>query len=137
VDGLGYYEDGVKRTLTDEQIRIFRHSEIHALLRERQAEEASEPSEPADPDSSPASPEAPVTDAPAENVSSMKRKASQADISSTKKRMKNTADGGESVDVTYEHIQYDENESRNNSVPNGPSSNQPSFTGRRIISYAD
>lgn len=33
---MGYYEDGVKRTLTDEQIRIFRHSEIHALLRERQ-----------------------------------------------------------------------------------------------------
>ncbi|KAI9374408.1 hypothetical protein BJX61DRAFT_309453 [Aspergillus egyptiacus] len=35
-DDLGYYPDGVKRTLTDEQIRIFRHSEIHALLRERQ-----------------------------------------------------------------------------------------------------
>ncbi|OKL56395.1 hypothetical protein UA08_08070 [Talaromyces atroroseus] len=33
---LGYYKDGVKRTLTDEQIKIFRHSEIHALLRERQ-----------------------------------------------------------------------------------------------------
>jgi hypothetical protein len=29
----------VKRTLTDEQIRIFRHSEIHALLRARQLEE--------------------------------------------------------------------------------------------------
>ena len=26
----------MKRTLTDEQIRIFRHSEIHALLREKQ-----------------------------------------------------------------------------------------------------
>ncbi|KAL4872267.1 hypothetical protein BDV12DRAFT_152685 [Aspergillus spectabilis] len=35
-DDLGYYPDGVKRTLTDDQIRIFRHSEIHALLRERQ-----------------------------------------------------------------------------------------------------
>ncbi|KAL4883744.1 hypothetical protein BJY04DRAFT_23615 [Aspergillus karnatakaensis] len=33
---LGYYPDGAKRTLTDEQIRIFRYSEIHALLRERQ-----------------------------------------------------------------------------------------------------
>jgi len=40
-DGLGYYNDGVKRTLTDEQIAIFRHSEIQALLRERRhAEEA-------------------------------------------------------------------------------------------------
>lgn len=34
-DGLGYYEDGVKRTLTDAQIAIFRHSEIQTLLRER------------------------------------------------------------------------------------------------------
>lgn len=42
-DGLGYYNDGVKRTLTDEQIAIFRHSEIQALLRARRhAEEAKE-----------------------------------------------------------------------------------------------
>ena len=34
-DGLGYYPDGVKRTLTDEQIAMFRHSEIQTLLRER------------------------------------------------------------------------------------------------------
>jgi len=34
-DGLGYYEDGNKRTLTDEQIAIFRHSEIQSLLRAR------------------------------------------------------------------------------------------------------
>jgi hypothetical protein len=34
-DGLGYYEDGAKRTLTDEQIAIFRHSEIEASLRDR------------------------------------------------------------------------------------------------------
>ncbi|KAI0197693.1 hypothetical protein F4808DRAFT_292830 [Astrocystis sublimbata] len=32
-DGLGYYPDGVKRTLTDEEIAIFRHSEIEALRR--------------------------------------------------------------------------------------------------------
>ncbi|EOO00712.1 hypothetical protein UCRPA7_3648 [Phaeoacremonium minimum UCRPA7] len=32
-DGLGYYDDGVKRTLTDEQIAMFRHSEIEALRR--------------------------------------------------------------------------------------------------------
>ncbi|KAK0383967.1 hypothetical protein NLU13_8056 [Sarocladium strictum] len=35
-DGLGYYDDGVKRTLTDEQIEIFRHSELQRL---RKAEE--------------------------------------------------------------------------------------------------
>ncbi|PQE20152.1 cut8 proteasome-binding domain-containing protein [Rutstroemia sp. NJR-2017a BBW] len=40
-DGLGYYSDGVKRTLTDEQIAIFRHSEIQALLRKRKRAEES------------------------------------------------------------------------------------------------
>lgn len=34
-DGLGYYEDGVKRTLTDEQIAMFRHSEIERLRAQR------------------------------------------------------------------------------------------------------
>ena len=34
-DDLGYYPDGAKRTLTDEQIAMFRHSEIQTLLRER------------------------------------------------------------------------------------------------------
>ena len=33
-DDLGYYADGVKRTLTDEQIEIFRHSELQGLFRE-------------------------------------------------------------------------------------------------------
>lgn len=32
-DGLGFYPDGVKRTLTDEQIAIFRHSEMEAIRR--------------------------------------------------------------------------------------------------------
>ncbi|EGX92731.1 hypothetical protein CCM_04104 [Cordyceps militaris CM01] len=35
-DDLGYYEDGVKRTLTDEQIEIFRHSELRELERTRE-----------------------------------------------------------------------------------------------------
>lgn len=40
-DSLGYYDDGVKRTLTDEQIAMFRHSEIETLLREkRRSDEA-------------------------------------------------------------------------------------------------
>jgi len=34
-DELGYYPDGTKRTLTDEQIAMFRHSEIQAILRKR------------------------------------------------------------------------------------------------------
>lgn len=38
-DDLGYYPDGVKRTLTDEQIAMFRNSEIYSLLRKRQVQE--------------------------------------------------------------------------------------------------
>lgn len=34
-DSLGYYEDGVKRTLTDDQIAMFRNSEIQRLIGER------------------------------------------------------------------------------------------------------
>ena len=38
-EGLGYSPDGVKRTLTNEQIEIFRHSELHALERQKEKEE--------------------------------------------------------------------------------------------------
>ena len=34
-DVLGYYDDGVKRTLSDEQVAIFRHTEIQELLRDK------------------------------------------------------------------------------------------------------
>lgn len=43
VDDLGYYPDGVKRTLTDEQIEIFRHSELHAFQRKKEKEEERKP----------------------------------------------------------------------------------------------
>jgi hypothetical protein len=36
-DDLGYYADGNKRTLTDEQIAIFRHTEIQELLKMHEA----------------------------------------------------------------------------------------------------
>ncbi|KAK5172157.1 uncharacterized protein LTR77_003795 [Saxophila tyrrhenica] len=45
-EDLGYYEDGVKRTLTDEQIKMFRHSEVQQFEREkRRKEEAKEAGE--------------------------------------------------------------------------------------------
>lgn len=37
-DGLGYYEDGVERTLTDDQIKMFRNSELQRLLAARRRE---------------------------------------------------------------------------------------------------
>lgn len=45
-DGLGYYPDGVKRTLTDEQIAMFRHSELQALQKaQEKAQEKQEQQE--------------------------------------------------------------------------------------------
>ena len=38
-DDLGYYPDGNKRTLTDDQIAMFRHSEIYSVLRGQQVRE--------------------------------------------------------------------------------------------------
>lgn len=38
-DSLGFYPDGVKRTLTDEQIAMFRFSEVQNLLKMKRARE--------------------------------------------------------------------------------------------------
>lgn len=43
-DDLGFYFDGVKRTLTDEQIAIFRHSELRELKKKQNFIGASESS---------------------------------------------------------------------------------------------
>lgn len=40
-DGLGYYPDGVKRTLTDEQIAMFRHSELQELEKAKEKRQSS------------------------------------------------------------------------------------------------
>jgi Protein of unknown function (DUF3807) len=39
-DMLGCYDDGAKRTLSDEQVAIFRHTEIQELLKERREKAA-------------------------------------------------------------------------------------------------
>lgn len=39
---LGLYPDGVRRTLTDEQVAMFRHSEIQRLLAERRRKKETE-----------------------------------------------------------------------------------------------
>ena len=54
IDDLGYYADGTKRTLTDDQVAIFRHSEIQAILRtQRLAQEAAETDDVPENDSAP------------------------------------------------------------------------------------
>ncbi|KAM0440975.1 hypothetical protein ACHAPT_000279 [Fusarium lateritium] len=80
-DGLGYYPDGVKRTLTDEQIEIFRHSELEAL-RKKQAKQSDtktvassdEPMDLSDDSPAPAQPEAASSTLPTSFQSNKKRK---------------------------------------------------------------
>ena len=73
-DDLGYYPDGVKRTLTDEQIAMFRHSEIYALQRKRQLRKENQEmedglSEPqADTEIQPGLREQPAFDSPKQSV---------------------------------------------------------------------
>ncbi|KAM5378028.1 hypothetical protein ACJZ2D_004639 [Fusarium nematophilum] len=80
-DGLGYYEDGVKRTLTDEQIEIFRHSELEALRREeakklsaKTAAFSDEAMDLSDGSAAPAQAENPSSTLPASSQSNKKRK---------------------------------------------------------------
>ena len=52
---LGYYDDGVRRTLSDAQIAMFRHSEIQRLMLQRRIElETKEEQQAATKDHSPA-----------------------------------------------------------------------------------
>lgn len=58
-EDLGYYNDGTRRTLTDEQIKMFRHSEIQRLLNERRALKEQEERQKRRVNRSQASPDAP------------------------------------------------------------------------------
>ncbi|KAK3666149.1 hypothetical protein LTR22_002813 [Elasticomyces elasticus] len=63
-DDLGHYEDGTKRTLTDEQIAMFRNSEIQKLLRERRLRREESDYQNRDPDEDVReAPRSPVSDA--------------------------------------------------------------------------
>lgn len=99
----------MKRTLTDEQIRIFRHSEIHALRREKEAAEESH--------------------AESENAGT-----DQADKNSSQpgSRSKNVQSGTSGSEETS--LDYDE-EGQTKKEPQGFS--RPPFAGRKIISYED
>lgn len=70
---LGHYEDGTPRTLTDEQIAMFRHSEIQAIIRQRRLKrENSNASDQGDTE------EGEVADSVAEGSSKVESPASQA-----------------------------------------------------------
>lgn len=114
-DDLGYYPDGVKRTLTDEQIRIFRHSEIHALRREKElAEEArAERSR----------------EQPSENAGTEQADKNSSQPGSRSKNIQSGTAGSEAISLDYD----EEGQTKRGSQR---FSRRP-FAGRKIISYED
>ncbi|KAL2831803.1 hypothetical protein BDW59DRAFT_125346 [Aspergillus cavernicola] len=142
-DGLGYYPDGVKRTLTDEQVRIFRHSEIHALLRERQIRaENEEYARKFETNDEPG--------AIGEHLSLKKKESTPPDLTDDQVKqetkmagVKRSADEAESRKPAAErqltaasdlNLDYSEESTVQQSVPRQAASQ---FMGRRIISYDD
>ncbi|KAL4888169.1 hypothetical protein BDV59DRAFT_147681 [Aspergillus ambiguus] len=128
-DDLGYYPDGVKRTLTDEQVEIFRHSEIHALLREKQLKEEAlaeklEESMAEKHDRSQQEESAPDAAEPmaAEEIGP-KQAASNNSTIKTQSEIDNTI------------LDYEETDSKR--TPRGQPGQSSHFSGRRIISYDD
>ncbi|GKZ38774.1 hypothetical protein AbraIFM66950_011238 [Aspergillus brasiliensis] len=135
-DDLGYYPDGVKRTLTDEQIRIFRHSEIHALRREKELREEEEADAVAAAAAEAAERESAVAagaDAGADaNTKTGARTEQQASKSRIEEKEKDT-------DVNMDYGDDDGGSSNITSTSKATSTSRPvpQFTGRRIISYDD
>ncbi|GFF21912.1 putative U6 snRNA phosphodiesterase [Aspergillus udagawae] len=138
-DDLGYYTDGVKRTLTDEQIRIFRHSEIHSLLRQKElreeelAEEASElmPVRQVDGDVAEGQEDMPsgIPDGQQEKIPEAREgtglEPNEAQDSST---MKRSDEAGSREKLDYDDIATVQREAH---------ALGSTFAGRRIISYDD
>ncbi|PLB50695.1 hypothetical protein P170DRAFT_425010 [Aspergillus steynii IBT 23096] len=119
-DDLGYYPDGVKRTLTDEQIRIFRHSEIHSLLREKQLREE-------------ALLEAAEEERREEAAETQKPAASDADTAVPTNKHERT-DGQEASDSL---LDYGEDAPVGKAQKRARPGYAPPFVGRKIISYDD
>ncbi|PIG89131.1 hypothetical protein AARAC_011157 [Aspergillus arachidicola] len=141
-DGLGYYPDGVKRTLTDEQIEIFRHSEIHSLIRERQLREEEEEYQKAaeineikdnqadDKDTSAKRSGVVVGETDQSTGEDQQARTLQSD---TRQSVARNRTVGNSSDPT---LDYDEDASEDTRKP-APSGYNSHMAGRRIISYED
>jgi hypothetical protein len=131
----------VKRTLTDEQIKIFRHSEIHSLLRARQLREEEEE----------------LAQRYSENKSNEDKAADtavqqpRASVGETDQLTRESQDAGtlqsdpKKVEVkrhtedssSNSMLDYDEDAAGNASHKPAPSSYNPRLAGRRIVSYED
>ncbi|KAM3516337.1 hypothetical protein MY11210_000096 [Beauveria gryllotalpidicola] len=79
-DDLGYYDDGVKRTLTDEQIAIFRHSEVRELERakEKASKQPHSENSAEEPDTCRGQPDAKTANKPRDGKKCKRRRTKQA-----------------------------------------------------------
>ncbi|KUL82275.1 hypothetical protein ZTR_10767 [Talaromyces verruculosus] len=130
-EDLGYYKDGAKRTLTDEQIEIFRHSEIHALLRERERlrEEAEEQSDLEETNEFGKMSKAGADFQNEVDSSALKRKSVEGSEDSSAKRAKEE-------EVTARQSDGDAAAASTQQTQQTPSSRDFNF-GRKIVSYAE
>lgn len=125
----------MKRTLTDEQMRIFRHSEIHSLLRERQVEAENKAWD----ESGSVGDENEDEGIGAERENDgfdQKAEVSNPMISEDSALKRDRIASQTNVNSTAGSLDYDDDGfAQNDHQPKTASSG--SFTGRRIISYAD
>lgn len=148
-DDLGYYPDGVKRTLTDEQIRIFRHSEIHALLRERQIKAENEEYERKFGDKAQTGPDdqdaQEISEKSIESVSASDGDRAELDAKTVAGKKRAVDEAGSSQPVAKKqstvpadvYLDYNEDEASVAARPGHGRTAAPPFAGRRIISYDD
>lgn len=125
----------MKRTLTDEQIRIFRHSEIHSLLREREVEAENEAFDnpPADEDMGDEKGND-GADTSAERQNGVTNSSTSEDSGVKQARIESQAN----VDSEAGALDYGEDgPGQNNQQPKNANTPRSAFAGRRIISYAD
>lgn len=105
----------MKRTLTDEQIKIFRHSEIHALQREKEAAEEAHAER--------------SREQPSDNAGTDQADKNSSQPGSRSKKVQSGTSGSEETSLDYDE------EGQTKKEPQGFS--RPPFAGRKIISYED
>lgn len=125
----------MKRTLTEDQIRIFRHSEIHSILRERELEEENEDTEESSGDELLNDNDQKRNDALANSD-----KAEISNLSSSKdpQLKQNGITTRANANSESGTLSYGEDgTNRNNEQAKSCSASGPAIAERKIISYAD
>jgi hypothetical protein len=125
----------VKRTLTDEEIQILRHSEVHSILRQRELQEESE-----DADESVADENLDNADQKRNDTMIPHDKRAEITKSSSPKGSDHNGRITSHANMDSESGALDYGEDRpnqNNGQAKSSAASTPAFPGRRIISYAE